>query len=137
MRRIFSQKISTRATKRPEPEAAVKLAGETRSSNVAVALVVHEHKRYGRGIELAMLAEELKAGDVGLEFLTGKLKGSHGPFGIVFTVLAALSGMEREYIHDRTPKATRPPASAARPSAAQASPTSPCRPWPFPCETRR
>jgi DNA invertase Pin-like site-specific DNA recombinase len=68
---------------------------------VRVTLVVHEHKRLGRGIELAMLAEELKAGDVGLEFLTGELKGSHDPSGIVFTVLAAMSGMEREYIRDR------------------------------------
>lgn len=97
-----SGKISTRATKRPELEAAVKLAGEIRSSGVAVTLVVHEHKRLGRGIELAMLAEELKASDVGLEFLAGELKGSHDPSGIVFTVLAAMSGMEREYIRDRT-----------------------------------
>ncbi|WP_373689003.1 recombinase family protein [Streptomyces sp. Rer75] len=67
-----------------------------------VTLVVHEHKRLGRGIELAMLAEELKASDVGLEFLTGELKGSHDPSGIAFTVLAAMSGMEREYIRDRT-----------------------------------
>ncbi|MGW3650702.1 recombinase family protein [Streptomyces sp. NPDC000878] len=92
--RVFSEKISTRATKRPELEAAVKLAGEIRSSGVAVTLVVHEHKRLGRGIELAMLAEELKASDVGLEFLTGELKGSHDPSGIVFTVLAAMSGHE-------------------------------------------
>ncbi len=28
--------------------------------------------------------------------------GSHDPSGVVFTVLAALSGMEREYIRDRT-----------------------------------
>jgi DNA invertase Pin-like site-specific DNA recombinase len=100
--RIFSEKISTRATRRPELEAAVKLAGEIRSSGVAVTLVVHEHKRLGRGIELAMLTEELKASDVGLEFLTGEVKGSHDPSGIVFTVLAAMSGMEREYIRDRT-----------------------------------
>ncbi|WP_445277214.1 recombinase family protein [Streptomyces sp. DSM 41033] len=100
--RIFSEKISTRATKRPELETVVQLAGEIRSSGAAVTLVVHEHKRLGRGIELAMLAEELKASDVGLEFLTGELKGSHDPSGIVFTVLAAQSGMEREYIRDRT-----------------------------------
>lgn len=100
--RVFSEKISTRATIRPELEAAVRLAGEIRSSGVRVTLVVHEHKRLGRGIELAMLAEELKASDVGLEFLAGELKGSHDPSGIVFTVLAAMSGMEREYIRDRT-----------------------------------
>jgi DNA invertase Pin-like site-specific DNA recombinase len=29
-------------------------------------------------------------------------KGSHDPSGIVFTVLAAMSGMEREYVRDRT-----------------------------------
>ncbi|MET9684461.1 hypothetical protein [Streptomyces coeruleorubidus] len=34
--------------------------------------------------------------------LAGELKGSHDPSGIVFTVLAAMSGMEREYIRDRT-----------------------------------
>ncbi|MEV6655112.1 recombinase family protein [Streptomyces sp. NPDC051219] len=112
--RIFSEKISTRATKRPGLEAAVKLAGEIRSSGVAVTLVVHEHKRLGRGIELAMLAEELKASDVGLEFLTGELKGSHDPSGIVFTVLAAMSGMEREYIREPHPRRPR-----VRPQARQ------------------
>ncbi len=100
--RIFSEKISTRATRRPELERAVALARELRASGVAVTLVVHEHKRLGRGIELAALAEQLKAADVGLKFLTGELQGSHDPSGTVFTVLAALSGMEREYIRDRT-----------------------------------
>nr|WP_190856755.1 recombinase family protein [Actinomadura sp. RB99] len=100
--RVFSEKISTRATSRPELERAVGLARELRSSGVAVTLVVHEHKRLGRGIELAALAEQLKASGIGLEFLTGELQGSHDPSGIVFTVLAALSGMEREYIRDRT-----------------------------------
>lgn len=100
--RVFSEKISTRATRRPELEAVVKLAREIRGSGVRVTLVVHEHKRLGRGIDLATLAEELKVHGVGLEFLTGELKGSHDPSGVVFTVLAALSGMEREYIRDRT-----------------------------------
>ena len=100
--RIFSEKISTRATTRPELERAVTLAREIRASGVAVTLVVHEHKRLGRGLDLAGLAEELKAAGIGLEFLTGELAGSHDPSGIVFTVLAALSGMEREYIRDRT-----------------------------------
>jgi len=100
--RIFSEKISTRVTSRPELERAVVLARELRASGVAVTLVVHEHKRLGRGIELAALAEQLRASGIGLEFLTGELQGSHDPSGIVFTVLAALSGMEREYIRDRT-----------------------------------
>lgn len=100
--RVFSERISTRATTRPELDKAVALAGELRASGVRVTLAVHEHKRLGRGIELATLAEELKAGDVGPEFLTGELQGAHDPSGIVFTVLAALSGSEREYIRART-----------------------------------
>ncbi|MFF0546885.1 recombinase family protein [Nocardia thailandica] len=100
--RVFSEKISTRALARPELDKAVALATEIRASGAAVTLVVHEHKRLGRGIELAALAEQLKAADIGLEFLTGELQGSHDPSGVVFTVLAALSGMEREYIRDRT-----------------------------------
>ncbi len=100
--RIFQEKISTRARQRPELDKAIALARELRASGVAVTMVAHEHKRLGRGLELAELAEQLKAYDVGLEFLTGELQGSHDPSGVVFTVLVALSGMEREYIRDRT-----------------------------------
>ena len=100
--RIFSEKISTRVTVRPELDKAVHLAREVAASGVAVTLVVHEHKRLGRGLELAALAEQLKVAGVGLQFLTGELQGSHDPSGVVFTVLAALSGMEREYIRDKT-----------------------------------
>ncbi|WP_245790717.1 recombinase family protein [Streptomyces monashensis] len=102
MTRVFSEKISTRATKRPELQATVKLAGDIRSPGVTVTLVVREHKRLGRGIELALLTDELKASDVGLEFLTGELKGSYDPSEIVFTMFSAMSGMERKYIRDGT-----------------------------------
>ena len=100
--RVFAEKISTRAITRPELDKAVTLARELRAAGVAVTLVVHEHKRLGRGLDLAALAEQLRATGIGLEFLTGELQGSHDPSGVVFTVLAALSGMEREYIRDRT-----------------------------------
>ncbi|MFJ6661234.1 hypothetical protein ACIQNG_33545 [Streptomyces sp. NPDC091377] len=43
----------------------MRLAGEIRSSGVAVTLVVREHERLGRGIELAILADEPKASEVG------------------------------------------------------------------------
>ncbi|MER7614243.1 recombinase family protein [Nonomuraea wenchangensis] len=99
--RVFAEKISTRATTRPELDKAVTLARELRAAGVAVTLVVHEHKRLGRGLDLAALAEQLRAAGIALEFLTGELQGSHDPSGVVFTVLAALSGMEREYIRDR------------------------------------
>ncbi|MFG6201050.1 recombinase family protein [Nonomuraea sp. JJY05] len=48
------------------------------------------------------MAEHLRAAGIGLQFLSGELQGSHDPSGVAFTVLAALSGMEREYIRDRT-----------------------------------
>jgi DNA invertase Pin-like site-specific DNA recombinase len=100
--RVFSEKISTRVTVRPELDKAVALAREIRASGAAVTLAVHEHKRLGRGIELAALAEQLRAGGIGLEFLVGELQGSHDPSGVVFTVLAAMAGSEREYIRERT-----------------------------------
>jgi hypothetical protein len=77
--KIFAEKVSTRAVTRPEMDKAVALAGEIRGSGAAVTIVVHEHKRLGRGIELAALAEQLRAAGIGLEFLTGELQGSHDP----------------------------------------------------------
>ena len=100
--KVFAEKVSTRAVQRPELDKAVEWARELRTSGLDVTLVVHEHKRLGRGLQLAELAEQLRSYGVALEFLTGELQGSHDPGGIVFTVLAALSGMEREYIRERT-----------------------------------
>ena len=100
--KVFAEKISTRVKVRPELDKAVALARDIRSSGAAVTIVVHEHKRLGRGIELAALAEQLRADGIGLEFLKGELQGSHDPSGVVFAVLAALAGSEREYIRDRT-----------------------------------
>lgn len=98
---VFHEKISTRVAQRPELEKAITKARRMRVAGSRVTLVVHEHKRLGRGIELAMLAEQLKTLDVELEFLTGDLKGSHDPSGLLFVILAAMSGMEREYIRDK------------------------------------
>jgi DNA invertase Pin-like site-specific DNA recombinase len=72
------------------------------ASGAAVTIIVHEHKRLGRGIELVALAEQLRADGISLEFLAGELQDSHDPSGVVFTVLAAMSCSEREYIRDRT-----------------------------------
>jgi Resolvase, N terminal domain len=86
--RQSAEKISTRALTRPGLDKAVALAREMRASGVAVTIVVHEHKRLGRGIELAALAEQLRADAIGLEFLTGELQGSRDPSGVVFPVHA-------------------------------------------------
>ncbi|MEV0169002.1 hypothetical protein [Nonomuraea fuscirosea] len=41
---------------------------------------------------LKAVAKQLEEASIGLEFLTGELQGSHDPSGVVFSVLAALSG---------------------------------------------
>jgi WD40 repeat protein len=60
------------------------------------------HDAVVAGVAFSPDGRLLATAGIGLEFLTGELQGSHDPSGIVFTVLAALSGMEREYIRDRT-----------------------------------
>ncbi|MEV3926086.1 recombinase family protein [Actinomadura coerulea] len=60
--RIFAEKISTRAKVKPELDRTLTLACELRSSGVAVTIVIRDHKRLGRGIELAQLTEQLRAG---------------------------------------------------------------------------
>jgi Resolvase, N terminal domain len=115
--RIFAEKISTRALTRPELDKAVALAREIRASGAAVTIVVHEHKRLGRGIELAALAEQLRADGIGLEFLTGELQGSHDPTGVVFTVLAALSGSSAAWCSPAGPPRSPPPEPCARSAA--------------------
>jgi DNA invertase Pin-like site-specific DNA recombinase len=100
--RIFAEKVSTRVRQRPELKRAIDLACELRAAGVAVTFVVPEHKRLGRGADLVTLAEHLRACDVQLEFLTGELRGTHDPGGLLFAILAAMSGMEREYIREQT-----------------------------------
>jgi DNA invertase Pin-like site-specific DNA recombinase len=100
--RIFHEKVSTRVKTRPELSKAIDLARELRSTGIEVTLVVHEHKRLGRGSDLVTLAETLKEYGIRLEFLTGELRGEHDPSGPMFAFCAAMSGMEREYIRERT-----------------------------------
>ncbi|MCX5537704.1 recombinase family protein [Streptomyces sp. NBC_00006] len=100
--RIFSEKVSTRVKTRPELGKAIDFARELRTTGLDVTLVVHEHKRLGRGSDLVTLAETLKEYGIRLEFLTGELRGEHDPSGPMFAFCAAMSGMEREYIRERT-----------------------------------
>ncbi len=48
--RVFAEKVSTRAVTRRELDRVVALAREIRASGAVVTIVVHEHKRLGRGI---------------------------------------------------------------------------------------
>ena len=136
MTEVLAEKISTGVKVRPELDKAVALARDIRSSGAAVTIVVHEHKRLGRGIELAALAEQLRADGIGLEFLKGELQGSHDPSGVVFAVLAALAESQREYIRDRTLEGHEAARAGASRSAAPPSPTTRCSPSPSTSVTR-
>ena len=136
--KIFAEKISTRAVTRPELDKAIALAREIRASGAAVTIVVHEHKRLGRGIELAALAEQLRADGIGLEFLTGELQGSHDPSGDrVHRARRAVGDGAR--VHPR-PHPGRPrvgPCPRQGRSAARPSPMRRCSPSRSTCEARR
>lgn len=93
--KVFAEKVSTRQADRPELDKAIEFAVDMRKAGLEVTLVAHEHKRLGRGIELAALAERLRALGISLEFRTGELQGGHDPSGIVFTVLAAMALLHR------------------------------------------
>ena len=100
--RIFAEKISTRAVTRPELDKAVALTSEMRASGVRSRSSCTNTSGSAAASSSQRSPSSCAPPASGLEFLTGELQGSHDPSGVVFTVLAALSGMEREYIRDRT-----------------------------------
>jgi DNA invertase Pin-like site-specific DNA recombinase len=62
--------------------------------------------------ELMGLSAALEAGGIQLELLTGPLTGVHDPNGMgamLFAVLAVAAQLDREYIREKTSKASRPP----------------------------
>jgi DNA invertase Pin-like site-specific DNA recombinase len=54
----------------------------------------------------------------------------------MFTVLAALSGMEREYTRDRTLEGHESARKRSKAIGRASSPTTPCPAWPSTCATR-
>ncbi|MDT0448034.1 recombinase family protein [Streptomyces sp. DSM 40473] len=106
-KRIFSEKISTRAKTRPELEKALKLAYDIKEAapDQEVILTVHEPKRLARNAaELMTLSGRLQAAGVRLELLTGPLSGIYDPNGMgamFFAVLAAAAQIERNYIREK------------------------------------
>lgn len=96
--RAFSEKISIRATRRPELETAVKPAGEIRflrrrrdprRPRAQAARPRHRTRHARRRAQ----GRRRRPG-----VPHRRTEGFARPFRIVFTVLAAMSGMEREYI---------------------------------------
>ncbi|MFF5106796.1 recombinase family protein [Streptomyces sp. NPDC000134] len=107
-KRIFSEKISTRVTTRPELEKALKLAYDIKEAapDQEVILTVHELKRLARNAaELMTLSNQLQRAGVQLELLTGPLTGIYDPNGMgamFFAVLAVAAQLDRNYIREKT-----------------------------------
>lgn len=106
--KIFSEKISTRVRVRPQFEAALTLARETKAHapHCRVLFTVYEMKRLGRSAaELTALADHLTAHGLVLEMLVGPLPGIYDPSGpgrTLFGFFAAMAETEREGIREAT-----------------------------------
>ncbi|ONI81380.1 resolvase [Actinosynnema sp. ALI-1.44] len=107
-RTIFSEKISSRISVRPEFEKALALAHQIKQAapHQPVIFTVHEFKRPARNAgELMALATDLQAAGIQLELLTGPLSGIYDPNGagsMLFAVLANSTQLDRNYIREKT-----------------------------------
>jgi DNA invertase Pin-like site-specific DNA recombinase len=104
---VFREDASARAKDRPERDKALRLAAGTRTSaGRRVILTVHELGRLARtSAELMTLAAALEADGIGLEVLTGPLAGTWDPRGagsVLFGVLAAAAGLDRNYRREKS-----------------------------------
>ncbi|MFI6316933.1 recombinase family protein [Nonomuraea sp. NPDC050556] len=113
--KIFSEKISTRAVSRPELDRAVEFARELRAASLGVTLVVHEHKRLGRGLALcatitddAMLSPALHLREKNLSLreiaaklvvTKGKKKGRHPSPATVLRMLREHDEADEDHSH--------------------------------------
>ncbi|MFC7308864.1 recombinase family protein [Streptomyces monticola] len=106
--KVFSEKISTRVRVRPQFEAALSLARQTKAHapHCRVIFTVYEMKRLGRdAAELTALADHLTAHGLVLEMLAGPLPGMYDPSGpgrLLFAFFAAMAETERENIREST-----------------------------------
>jgi hypothetical protein len=135
--RIFAEKISTRAVTRPELDKAVALAREIRASGAAVTIVVHEHKRLGRGIELAALAGQLRAADIGSSSTPASSRACTTRPASCSPYSPPCRGWNASTSATAPWRATSRPASEASRSAARSSPTTRCSPLLSTCEARK
>ncbi|MDV7242249.1 MULTISPECIES: recombinase family protein [Rhodococcus] len=132
--RIFSEKISSRITVRPEYDKALALARDIKQAapDQPVILCAHEMKRLARNAaELMALSATLDVGDIQLELLTGPLTGIYDPNGMgamLFAVLAVAAQLDRNYIREKPSKASRPPPRRATTAGSRRLSTRTCSP---------
>lgn len=91
----------------------------------------------GVRVEVALLAEQLSAAGIGLEFLTGELQGSHDASGACSPCWPRCRGWNANTSATAPWKAANPPVAAARAiGGATVTDPRPCRPWPCACASK-
>jgi DNA invertase Pin-like site-specific DNA recombinase len=111
---VFREDASARVKDRPERDQALRLA----ASGPGI-LTVHELGRLARGsAELMTLAGALRTDGIRLEVLTGALAGLWDPGGhgsLLFDVLAAARGLDRDHRREMSVEGQRDAAARGRP----------------------
>ena len=118
--RIFSERVSPSVKRRPELEAALRLAGERRRAAPTRPVIVTatELGRFARNSgELIALCAALQSEGVALELLSGSLTGLFDPQGtgsMFFTALAAAAALDRDHVRDKRLEGQRTAAAKGR-----------------------
>lgn len=117
---LFLEDASARATGRPERDKALRLAaGLAAPGGRPVILTVHELGRLARtSADLMTLAAALAADGIRLEVLAGPLAGTwdpHGAGALLFDVLAAAAGLDRNHRREKSIEGQRAAAAEGRP----------------------
>lgn len=104
---IFREDASARVRDRPERDKALRLAASTAGTGGRpVILAVQALGRLARtSAELMTLTTALAAGGIRLEVLTGPLAGTwdpHGEGSLLFDVLAAATGLDRNHRREKS-----------------------------------
>ena len=119
-RPVFRERASARVKDRPERDRALRLATETGvPGGPPVILVVDELGRLARdSADLMALTALLETADIRLEVLTGPLAGIWDPRGdgsVLFVVLAAAAGLDRNHRREKSIEGQREAAAGGRP----------------------
>ena len=117
---VFRERASARVKDRPERDRALRLATETGvPGGPPVILVVDELGRLARdSADLMALAALLETAGIRLEVLTGPLAGIWDPRGdgsVLFVVLAAAAGLDRNHRREKSIEGQRAAAAGGRP----------------------
>ena len=116
---LFLEDASARVPGRPERDKALRLAaGLAAPGGRPVILTVHELGRLARtSADLMALAAALAADGIRLEVLAGPLAGTwdpHGAGALVFDVLAAAAGLDRNHRREKSIEGQRAAAAEGR-----------------------